>query len=99
MTDFLAVTRASTATRDDLDALMALFGKPDTAREAALAALEKERRNAIQRTFALPKLAGQIDARAAVNAEYAARVAEVELTATVERELKRTIELNERRAA
>jgi hypothetical protein len=74
VTDFLAVTRASTATRDDLDALMALFGKPDTAREAALAALETERRNAIQRTFALPKLAEQIDSRAAVNAEYAAKV-------------------------
>lgn len=98
MTDFLARVTANTATRADFEALAALFGKPtkaDAARGAELAAALAEHRDAMQRTFAIPKLWDQITARDALKAEHEARVREIEARHDARRYVRMSIDLTD----
>jgi len=104
MTDRLVTVPASTATRGDFDMLTALFGRPtpDGPKQAELKEAEQERHDAIQAAYRLTKLADVVDAKAAAEAAYAARVAEIEeqaLREGIERDLRFTIELQKPRRA
>jgi hypothetical protein len=81
MTDFLITAPAGMSSTDFLDLIAPLFGKPtkaDKRKQAELAAALAEHQDAIQRTYAIPRLWDQITAREALKVEFEMRVREIE---------------------
>jgi hypothetical protein len=85
---------ASIATRADFDMMKALFGKQaDEHKKAELAEAQKQREDAVQAAYRLPRWADTVDAIHAAIAAHEARVAEIELRHRIQNELRFTIEL------
>ncbi|WP_028970131.1 hypothetical protein [Sphingomonas sp. URHD0057] len=76
MTDRLITVPAASMTGAKFFAMVC--PKPDPQREVDLAAALAEHQDAIQQTWAIPKLWDQITARDALRAEYRAKVDEFE---------------------
>ena len=81
MTDTFARVHHTIATRDDLEALAAIFGKPTTAekqRDAELAAALREHKDRMSETWHTGTLSEQIDTRSRLVAQYMEKCVEIE---------------------